>query len=50
MEENLGATNVRLGLSELDDINIALSKIQITGERLPEAALNMTGFRTSTRR
>ncbi len=44
LEENLGAANVRLGTAELDDINRALSKIQLTGERLPEAALKMTGL------
>lgn len=44
MEENNGAANIRLGAAELDDIKTALSKIEITGERLPEAALKMTGL------
>ena len=44
LEENLGAAKVRLGAAELGDINRALSKIQLTGERLPEAALKMTGL------
>lgn len=44
MEENIGAVNVRLGASELDDIDRELAKIRLTGERLPEAALKMTGL------
>ena len=44
MEENNGAVNVRLGATELDDIDRELAKIRLTGERLPEAALKMTGL------
>jgi len=43
LEENLGA--VELDMSDVDvlEIDAAMAKIQVTGERLPEAALKMTG-------
>jgi hypothetical protein len=44
MEEDMGVVNVRLGATELDDIDRELAKIRLTGERLPEAALKMTGL------
>lgn len=43
LEENLGAVDLDLSSDELDRINEEVSKIQVQGERLPEAALKMTG-------
>jgi aryl-alcohol dehydrogenase-like predicted oxidoreductase len=43
LEENLGAANVVLTTNELRDIRAAASKIEVKGERLPAAALAMTG-------
>ena len=43
LEENLGAVNVALTLDDLRDISMALATIVVHGERLPEAALKMTG-------
>jgi aryl-alcohol dehydrogenase-like predicted oxidoreductase len=43
LEENLGAVDVDLTNADLAEINAEASKIQIQGERLPEAALKMTG-------
>ena len=43
LEENLGAVNVTLTPGDLQDIATALATIQVQGERLPEAALKMTG-------
>jgi len=43
LEENLGAVDLDLTAGDLDEINAAASKIEIQGERLPEAALKMTG-------
>jgi aryl-alcohol dehydrogenase-like predicted oxidoreductase len=43
LEENLGAVELELTVGDLEEINAAASKIQIQGERLPEAALKMTG-------
>ncbi|SAK53852.1 aldo/keto reductase [Caballeronia calidae] len=42
LEENLGAVDLELTADDLNEINAAVSKIAITGERLPEAALKMT--------
>jgi aryl-alcohol dehydrogenase-like predicted oxidoreductase len=44
LEENLGATGVTLTAEELGEIATGLSKIEVRGERLPEAALKMTGL------
>jgi aryl-alcohol dehydrogenase-like predicted oxidoreductase len=44
VEENLGAVNVELNAYDLTEINAMASKIELTGERLPEAALKMTGL------
>jgi aryl-alcohol dehydrogenase-like predicted oxidoreductase len=41
LEENLGAVNIQLMHDDLRDINSAVSKIAIRGERLPEAVLKM---------
>ena len=43
LEENLGAVNVELTAADLNTINEAAVKIPLEGERLPEAALKMTG-------
>ena len=43
LEENLGAIGVRLTADDLQEITTALSTFQAQGERLPEAALKMTG-------
>ncbi|WP_395945689.1 aldo/keto reductase [Brevundimonas sp.] len=42
VEENLGATNLRLTAADLADIEAAASKIEVRGERLPEAVLKMS--------
>jgi aryl-alcohol dehydrogenase-like predicted oxidoreductase len=43
LDENLGAVNVELTSADLKTINDAAAKIPLEGERLPEAALKMTG-------
>lgn len=43
LEENLGAVNVGLTDGDLKQIGEAVSKLSLEGERLPEAALKMTG-------
>jgi aryl-alcohol dehydrogenase-like predicted oxidoreductase len=43
LEENLGAVQLQLTEEELAEINAAVSKIQILGDRLPEAAMKMVG-------
>ncbi|SDZ70828.1 Predicted oxidoreductase [Variovorax sp. YR266] len=43
VEENLGGVDLDLSADDLDRINEEVSKIQVQGERLPEAALKMTG-------
>jgi aryl-alcohol dehydrogenase-like predicted oxidoreductase len=44
LEENLSAADVRLASDDLRAIDTAASKITLKGERLPEAALKMTGL------
>jgi aryl-alcohol dehydrogenase-like predicted oxidoreductase len=44
VEENLGALEIELTPDDLREINASLSKIDVRGERLPEAALRMTGL------
>ncbi len=44
LEENLGAVIVELTSDDVREINAAASKIAVKGERLPEAALKMTGL------
>jgi aryl-alcohol dehydrogenase-like predicted oxidoreductase len=44
LEENLGAVELTLAAEDLEEIATALSKIEIQGERLPEAVLKMTGL------
>lgn len=43
MEENLGALSVQLTDDDLREIDEAASQIHLVGERLPAAALKMTG-------
>jgi aryl-alcohol dehydrogenase-like predicted oxidoreductase len=43
VEENLGAVDLDLTAEDLGQIQKEVAKIQIQGERLPEAALQMTG-------
>jgi aryl-alcohol dehydrogenase-like predicted oxidoreductase len=43
LEENLGALNVELTDSDIKQIEEAVSRLSLEGERLPEAALKMTG-------
>jgi aryl-alcohol dehydrogenase-like predicted oxidoreductase len=43
LEENLGSVDLELTTNDLRQIDAAASKIEIKGERLPEAALKMTG-------
>jgi aryl-alcohol dehydrogenase-like predicted oxidoreductase len=43
LEENLGAANVELTAGELRDLNDALSKIEISGDRYPAEYAKRTG-------
>lgn len=43
LEENLGAVDLELTEDDLQEINSETSKIQVQGERLPEAAMKMVG-------
>ena len=44
LEENIGAVEVELTDSDIAEMNEAASKLSLEGERLPEAALKMTGL------
>jgi hypothetical protein len=44
LEENLGAVDVRLTAQDLQELADALARIEVQGERLPEAGLKMTGL------
>jgi aryl-alcohol dehydrogenase-like predicted oxidoreductase len=43
LQENIGSTAVELTLDDLAEIGDAVSKIPVTGDRLPASALAMTG-------
>jgi len=43
LEENLGAVNVELTASDVEQIEGAVSRLSLEGERLPEALLKMAG-------
>jgi aryl-alcohol dehydrogenase-like predicted oxidoreductase len=43
LEENLGAAEVELSFEELHDLNDALSKIEVSGERYPAEYANRVG-------
>jgi aryl-alcohol dehydrogenase-like predicted oxidoreductase len=42
LEENLGADSIQITAEDLSDINVAISKIDVHGLRLPEAVLKMS--------
>ena len=44
LEENLGSLDVSLNSADLSEIENALARIQVQGERLPEAVLKMSGL------
>ena len=44
LQENLGAVDLALTATDLDEINTNAAKITVQGERLPEAALKMTSL------
>ncbi len=44
VEENVGGADLELTDADLSEIDTALSKIKVHGERLPEAVLKMTGL------
>jgi len=44
MDENLGALDVTLGMEDVRAIDAQAAKIQVSGDRLPEAVLKMTGL------
>jgi aryl-alcohol dehydrogenase-like predicted oxidoreductase len=43
IEENIGAASIELTPDDLREINTAASQLSVTGERLPEPVLRMTG-------
>lgn len=43
LEENLGSVDLDLTLDDLIEINVGAARVEIQGERLPEAILKMTG-------
>ena len=44
LEENLGSVDLELTSTDLEQINTILTKIEVVGNRLPEAVLKMTGL------
>jgi aryl-alcohol dehydrogenase-like predicted oxidoreductase len=44
LEENLGGADLELTAADLAQIDAGLAGIEVKGERLPEAALKMTGL------
>ncbi|PZR80887.1 MAG: aldo/keto reductase [Stutzerimonas stutzeri] len=43
LEENLGSVDLELNSADLAEIDALLTKIEVIGDRLPEAAMKMTG-------
>ncbi|MDE2253394.1 MAG: aldo/keto reductase [Betaproteobacteria bacterium] len=43
LKENLGALDLELSAAEVEELGAAAARIPVVGERLPEAALAMTG-------
>lgn len=43
LEENLGSADLKLTSTDLAEIDAVLAKIEVVGDRLPEAAMKMTG-------
>jgi aryl-alcohol dehydrogenase-like predicted oxidoreductase len=44
LQENLGALAVELSAGDLQEIDVAVAKIDLQGARLPESVLRMTGL------
>ena len=44
LEENIGAVTLDLKPQDIAQLNAEVAKIKVEGERLPEAALKMTGL------
>ena len=44
IEENIGAAGLEFTAEDLAEINSAASQLTVTGERLPEPVLRMTGL------
>lgn len=44
LEENIGAATITLGADDLKEINAAVSKIEVQGDRYSEQALKMVGL------
>jgi len=44
LEENLGSTRVELTPADIQEIEVAASKVKLQGARLPESSLNLTGL------
>jgi aryl-alcohol dehydrogenase-like predicted oxidoreductase len=44
LEENIGAANIKLTPEDLNDINSALGKIKVVGDRYPDALEKTTGL------
>ena len=47
LEENLGGAEIKFAADELIDITVAASKLDLVGDRLPKAYLEMTGAELS---
>lgn len=43
LEENIGSVDLELTSADLAEIDAVLAKIEVVGDRLPEAAMKMTG-------
>ncbi|MDE0855485.1 MAG: aldo/keto reductase, partial [Nevskia sp.] len=43
LEENLGSVNLELSADDLHMIDVAASKLDLKGARLPDASLKLTG-------
>ncbi|NWJ26095.1 aldo/keto reductase [Rhizobium sp. RM] len=43
LDENLGSVDLQLTAADLTEIDAVLSRIEVVGDRLPEAAMKMTG-------
>jgi diketogulonate reductase-like aldo/keto reductase len=44
LEENIGATDVKMTAEDLSEIDAAASQLSVKGERLPKPVLRMTGL------
>ena len=44
LEENLGAVDLELTVADLAEIDAGAARVEVRGERLPEAVLKMTGL------